>query len=142
MNAESNKINFNIINNITGMRRSKFELTRGEEEVMHHIWNLKEATVSDIIDLMAEPKPKYTTVATFIKLLEKKNFVDHYQMGKSYVYIPAVKRESYAKIVVTNMVKNYFGGSVADFMSLYAENETIPAEELDAIANLVAELKK
>ena len=58
MNAESNKTNFNLINNITGMRRNKFELTRGEEEVMHHIWNLKEATVSDIIDLMAEPKPK------------------------------------------------------------------------------------
>ena len=124
------------------MRRDKFELTRGEEEVMHHIWNLKEATVSDIIANMAEPKPKYTTVATFIKLLKNKNFVDHYQMGKCFVYIPAIKREAYAKVVVSNIIKNYFGGSVADLLSFYAENEAIPAKELDAIANLVAELKK
>ena len=124
------------------MKRDKFELTKGEEEVMRHIWNLKEATVSDIIANMAEPKPKYTTVATFIKLLKNKNFVDHYQMGKSFVYIPIVKREVYAQAVVANIVKNYFGGSVADLLSLYAESETIPAEELNAIANIVAELKK
>ena len=63
------------------MRRKKGELTRGEEEVMHHIWNLKEATVNDIVENMADPKPKYTTVATFIKLLENKGFVDHSLVG-------------------------------------------------------------
>ena len=49
------------------MRRKKIELTKGEEEIMLHIWNLKEATVNDIMTEMPEPKPKYTTIATFIK---------------------------------------------------------------------------
>lgn len=124
------------------MRRKKFELTRGEEEVMHHIWNLKEATVNDIVAQMAEPKPKYTTVATFIKLLENKGFVDHYQMGKSYVYIPLVKKIDYSRIVVSNMVNNYFGGSLSSLVAYYAEREELPAEELDAIINVVNELKK
>lgn len=124
------------------MKRKKYELTKGEEEVMHHIWNLKEATVNDIIAQMAEPKPKYTTVATFIKLLERKDFVDHYQMSKSFVYTPLVKKEAYAKIILANMITDYFDGSLAKMISFCAEHNDIPAEEVEAIAATVNSLKK
>ena len=124
------------------MRRKKGELTRGEEEVMHHIWNLKEATVNDIVENMADPKPKYTTVATFIKLLENKGFVDHYQMGKCYVFIPVVKRTEYAKVVVDSMISNYFEGSISKMLEYYTEREDISAEEIEAMANVVSNLKK
>lgn len=123
------------------MRRSKEELTRGEEEVMRHIWNLKEATVNDIIAQMAEPKPKYTTVATFIKLLENKKYVDHFQVGKSFVYIPAIKREKYAKTVLNGVIDNYFGGSISRLIAYYAENEVVSQEELNAICETIDELK-
>lgn len=123
------------------MRRKKIELTKGEEEIMLHIWNLKEATVNDIMTEMPEPKPKYTTIATFIKLLENKDYVDHYQMGKSYVFIPLVKKETYAKLVVANMLKNYFNGSLSNMVSVLAENDEIPAEELEAIGNVIEGLK-
>lgn len=124
------------------MRRRKFELTRGEEEVMHHIWNLKEATVGDVISQMAEPKPKYTTVATFFKLLERKNFIDHYQMGKSFVYIPIIKKEAYAKIVTENVVGEYFDGSISKLISFYVEHEDIPSEELEKIISTLDGLKR
>ena len=123
------------------MRRSKEELTRGEEEVMRHIWNLKEATVNDIIAQMAEPKPKYTTVATFIKLLENKKYVDHFQVGKSFVYIPAIKREKYAKIVLNGVIDNYFEGSISKLVAYYAENEAVSQEELQTICATIEELK-
>ena len=123
------------------MRRSKEELTRGEEEVMRHIWNLKEATVNDIIAQMAEPKPKYTTVATFIKLLENKKYVDHYQVGKSFVYIPVIEREKYAKVVLNGVVDNYFEGSISKLVAYYAENEAVSQEELQTICATIEELK-
>ena len=123
------------------MRRKKIELTKGEEEIMLHIWNLKEATVNDIMTEMPEPKPKYTTIATFIKLLENKDYVDHYQMGKSYVFIPLVKKEAYAKLVVSSMLKNYFNGSLSNMVSVLAENDEISAEELEAIGNVIEGLK-
>ena len=123
------------------MRRSKEELTRGEEEVMRHIWSLKEATVNDIIAQMAEPKPKYTTVATFIKLLENKKYVDHYQVGKSFVYIPVIKREKYAKIVLNSVIDNYFEGSISKLVAYYAENEAVSQEELQTICATIEELK-
>ena len=123
------------------MRRSKEELTRGEEEVMRHIWSLKEATVNDIIAQMAEPKPKYTTVATFIKLLENKKYVDHFQVGKSFVYIPVIKREKYAKIVLNSVIDNYFESSISKLVAYYAENEVVSQEELQTICETIEELK-
>ena len=38
-------------------------LTKGEEEIMQLLWRLGKGTVNDIIALMPDPKPKYTTVA-------------------------------------------------------------------------------
>ena len=35
------------------------------------------------------PAPKYTTVATFLKILENKGFVNHTPEGKSHRYYPA-----------------------------------------------------
>ena len=46
------------------------ELTRGEEEIMQILWRLGDAVVNDIIARTDEPHPKYTTVATFLKILE------------------------------------------------------------------------
>ena len=51
------------------------ELTRGEEEIMQILWRLGDAVVNDIIARTDEPHPKYTTVATFLKILENKGFV-------------------------------------------------------------------
>ena len=44
-------------------------LTDGEERIMQMLWSLGEGTVNDILAVIPEPKPKYTTVATFIKIL-------------------------------------------------------------------------
>ncbi len=69
------------------------ELTRGEEEIMQILWRLGDAVVNEIIPLTNEPHPKYTTVATFLKILENKGFVRHEAEGKSHRYYPTVTRE-------------------------------------------------
>ena len=48
------------------------KLTRGEEEVMQILWQLGAGSINDLIAAMQEPKPKYTTIATFVKILETK----------------------------------------------------------------------
>ena len=48
-------------------------LTRGEEEIMQILWQLGNGVVNEIIARTEEPHPKYTTVATFLKILENKN---------------------------------------------------------------------
>ena len=61
------------------------ELTKAEEDVMHYLWNFKECLVREIVDAMPEPKPAYNTVSTIVRILEKKEFVGHKEIGRAHV---------------------------------------------------------
>ena len=122
--------------------RNKEGLTRGEEEIMHILWNLGKANISDVIEQMAPPKPKYTTVATFLKILENKGFVKHEQLGRGYLYTPAIEREEHAKTVATNMLHSYFDGSVSNMVSFFSKHENISVQELDEIFDIIENAKK
>lgn len=58
------------------------KLTRGEEEVMQILWQLGAGSINDLIAAMQEPKPKYTTIATFVKILENKGYVGRTERAK------------------------------------------------------------
>ena len=117
------------------------ELTRGEEEIMRIIWQLGDAVVSEIIDRTAEPRPKYTTVATFLKILENKGFLTHKAEGKSHRYYPLVDRERYARGVMSSMLSSYFDGSLAQLVSFFSRHETIPTDEQAEILEIIRNAK-
>ena len=64
------------------------KLTMQEEEVMLYIWELKECFVKDILARFSEPKPPYTTVASIVKNLERKQYVKPTRVGNTYRYTP------------------------------------------------------
>ncbi|WP_304953119.1 BlaI/MecI/CopY family transcriptional regulator [uncultured Alistipes sp.] len=117
-------------------------LTRGEEEVMRILWQLGDAVVNGIIDRMPEPRPKYTTVATFLKILETKGFVAHTAEGKSHRYYPLVDRETYARSVMSSMLTSYFDGSLVQLVSFFSRHEKISAAEQEEILEIVRNAKK
>ena len=51
------------------------KLTIQEEEVMLHIWSMGECFVKDIVAKFPEPKPPYTTVASIVNNLKRKNLL-------------------------------------------------------------------
>lgn len=117
------------------------ELTRGEEEVMQILWQIESGFVNDIIARMKEPKPKYTTVATFIKILENKGFVGHEAVGKSHRYFPLVAKSEYAGNVASSMLSNYFDGSLSQMVSFFSQKENISVCEMDEILEIVEKIK-
>ncbi|MBR2049774.1 MAG: BlaI/MecI/CopY family transcriptional regulator [Rikenellaceae bacterium] len=112
-------------------------LTKGEESVMQILWSLGDGLVYDIIGQMPDPKPKYSTVATFIKMLENKGYVVHREEGRFYRYYPAVDRNIYAKRVLRNVLDNYFESSIAQLVAFYTEEERPTAEELMALVEQI-----
>lgn len=123
-------------------KSNRLQLTKGEEEVMQVLWELEKGTVNDIIARMPDPKPKYTTVATFIKILENKEFVRHEAVGKGFVYYPAVAKEEYARTVVGNLLASYFDGSMSNMVSFFSRQEKISMRELDEIMEIVEKARK
>lgn len=124
------------------MENKNNELTRGEEEVMQILWRIGSGFMNDIIAETDEPKPKYTTVATFIKILENKGFVSHEVCGKSHRYYPVVTREEYARGRMKRMLGSYFGGSLAQMVSFFSQHEEISMEEMNEILEIMERAKK
>lgn len=123
------------------MNKDLQTLTRGEEEVMQIIWQLGEASVAQIIENMEEPKPKYTTVATFIKILENKGFVAHRAVGRGFCYYAVVAKEEYASGMAKSLLASYFNGSLSQMISFFGKKEDISVGEMDEILEIVEQIK-
>jgi BlaI family penicillinase repressor len=83
-------------------------LTPSEEQVMLRLWKLDKATVKDIVELYQPPRPAYNTTSTIIRILERKKFVKHKAVGRGYIYIPRISKESYREFLVRYCLDNYF----------------------------------
>lgn len=124
------------------MDKNITELTRGEEEIMQILWQLGNGVVNEIIARTEEPHPKYTTVATFLKILENKGFVRHEAEGKSHRYYPVISREEYTRGVMSSMLTTYFDGSLAQLVSFFSQHEQISTGEMEEILKIMRQAKK
>lgn len=109
------------------------ELTKAEEQVMHHLWALEKAFVKDIVAQMPDPKPAYNTVSTIVRILADKGFVDHKAFGKTHEYFPLVTKEEYSRFTTGNLVSNYFNGSTKDLVSFFVRERKLDTKDLDEI---------
>ncbi len=107
------------------------ELTKAEEQVMHILWNLEKGIVKDIVEKFSDPKPAYTTVATVLKVLEKKGFVTHESIGNTYVYLPAVTKRAYSGFQFSRLFTTYFNGSFPQMAAHFARANNLSIQDLD-----------
>jgi len=113
------------------------ELTKAEEQVMHHIWNLEKAFLKDIVEQFPEPRPAYTTISTVIRVLVKKEFVGYNTYSKVHEYFPLLSKEDYSKGQMKSFVKKFFNGSATNFASFFTNNEELSITELENIKQMV-----
>ena len=116
-------------------------LTRAEMDVMNVLWDAQRAmTVNEIVEGYAEPRPAYTTVATFLKILEAKGYVEHKrkeETGRTFYYSPMLSREKYTRHVVNDVKDTLFGSSAKSFCSFLIQDEELTDEELREILELI-----
>jgi BlaI family penicillinase repressor len=118
------------------------ELTKAEETIMQLLWQLKEAMVKDIIELMPEPKPAYNTVSTVVRVLEGKKFVDHKPYGNSHVYFPLISEAEYKKFTFDKLMSGYFSNSYKSLVSFIANEKKLDVQQLDELTQLIEDLKR
>ncbi len=116
-------------------------LTKAEMDVMNVLWDAEHAlTVNEIVEGYAEPRPAYTTVATFLKILEAKGYVEHRkkeETGRTFYFSPMLSREKYIAHVVNDVKDTLFGSSAKNFCSFLIQNEELTDEELKEILSLI-----
>lgn len=109
------------------------QLTKAEEQIMQVLWQLKQASVKDVIAELYEPKPAYNTVSTIIRILETKEFVGHTQKGRGYVYHPLVEKSDYSNQSLRKLMDGYFNGSFKSMVSFFVKENKMDVNELESI---------
>jgi predicted transcriptional regulator len=119
------------------------EITKAQEEILKALWQINNGAVSDVLDVLPEPKPAYNTVATVIKVLETKGYVSHKTYGKTNVYYSAISKSEYAQFVLKETIKGLFNGSLNQMMSCFVKNKEVSLQELEELKQLLeSEIEK
>ena len=110
------------------------KLTRQEEEVMMLIWQLGKACyIREVMDIYPEPKPPYTSVASTVKNLQRKGYLQSTAKGVSYLYSVKISKDKYKSRFMQDWVKDDFHDSYRQMVSFFAKEQSISADDLREI---------
>ena len=125
------------------MKEKKKQLTKAETQVMNILWSLPEQQgfIQDIIERYPEPKPAYTTILTFMKILTDKGFVKPERVGKANRFSPLVSKDDYTYSFISDVKDTFFDGSFTSLVSFFAKKEQYTDEELAELKELMTKIE-
>lgn len=116
------------------MRKRETTLSKNEYDIMSILWDFNHSvSAREIYDRIEEPRPAYTTLATEMRTLFEKGFVDYFKRegeGKSHQYVAKVGRAEYVRRTMLDVKKTFFGGSLRSMLSYFIQEEELTEEEL------------
>lgn len=118
------------------------KLTIQEEEAMLYIWELGSCFVKDIVAKYPKPAPPYTTVASIVKNLERKQYIRAVRVGNTYQYTPLIRESEYKRTFMSGFVRNYFENSYKEMVSFFAKDQKISANDLKDIIDMIEKGKE
>ena len=119
------------------------QLSKSEEELMNILWKQKKAFMKDLLAKYPDPKPATTTIATLLKRMTDKGFIDYKNFGRSREYFPLVKKKDYFSKHVNGLIKNFFNDSASQFASFFTQETNLSKTELEDLKKLIdSEIKK
>ena len=113
------------------------KLSKSEEQLMRHLWQLKKAFMKELIDLYDEPKPANTTIATLLKRMYDKGYISYEEHGRNRQYFPLVSKAEYSKGEFQDLLQNFFGNSSRQFASFFTRNTDLTQEELTELRGII-----
>jgi len=117
----------------------KQKLTSKEEMLMNIFWEHGSMFIRDLITYIPEPKPHYNTVATLVKFLEEKGFVEREPMANSFRYKVRISERQYHGDTVSDVVARYYDNSYLRLVSQFVEEDKMDLQELK---QLIAQIEK
>ena len=112
------------------------KLSPAEEQAMRVVWQVGEGNIKSFLEAM-DGTPPYTTLASTIRNLEKKGYLQSKLVGNVYLFKPAITEEEYMKSFMSGVVKNYFANSYKDMVNFFVEQKKLSPKELKEIIDLI-----
>jgi BlaI family transcriptional regulator, penicillinase repressor len=117
-------------------------LTPRELDIMSVLWDLSEATVTEVRDRV-DPDLSYTSISSMIRTLELKGYVSHRRgEGKTHVYFPVIDPETAGESALGRVLDKVYGGSPIRLLAHLMEQRKVSEKELERMRELLKEPKK
>lgn len=123
------------------------ELTARELEVMHVFWErnqsdtVTELTISEVRDALqsAGRDLAYTTVATLVRILVEKEFLNQTNEERPFFYQAIRSFDEVSGSMLGDMIQKVFGGSREKLLVRLMEERKLTKKELKALEDILRE---
>ena len=120
----------------------KQRLTAREEMLMNIFWENGSLFIRDLVSHIPDPKPHYNTVATLVKFLEEKGFVEREPLANSFRYKVKISEREYRGTTVSDVVARYYDNSYLSLVSQFVEEDKMDLQELKDLISQIEKNKK
>lgn len=101
---------------------------------MQVIWSLPQGGfLKDILELLPEPKPHSNTVATLLKILVEKDFVQISNPNRNNLYSAKVTKQDYSGQRMLGLTESFFDGSYTNVVSYLVDRKQLSIEDLELL---------
>ncbi|MBA2649631.1 MAG: BlaI/MecI/CopY family transcriptional regulator [Legionella sp.] len=116
-------------------------LTGVELELMNIIWSLDEVTIKEVVShLPQQRKLAYTTVATVLKVLEQKGFLECQKNSYVHIFVPKITKWNYESACIDHMVANVFDGEPVALVQRLLMAKNLQSDDIQAIEEALKKL--
>ena len=114
--------------------------TEGELAILRVLWSRKEPmTVRDVHEILSRTKDTaYTTVLKMLTIMAEKGLVHRDESARSHSYRPVQGEPAVQASLLKDLTRRAFSGSTLTLVQRALDDEMASAEDLDAIAKLIA----
>lgn len=120
------------------------ELTERELEIMHVFWDVGEATVADVRERLAGTGRDlaYTTVATLVRILNEKGFVEQTTEERPFRFRPVRTFEDVSGSLLGDLVQRVFGGSREQLLVRLMDQKRLTRKERETLKQILREQER
>ncbi|HAT1883587.1 BlaI/MecI/CopY family transcriptional regulator [Legionella pneumophila] len=116
-------------------------LTEVELGLMNIIWSLDKVTIKEVVSHLPKERPlAYTTVATVLKVLEQKGFLECQKNSYAHVFMPMVTKSEYESTCIDHMVANVFDGEPRALVQRLLMARKLQHDDIQAIEEALKKL--
>ena len=108
---------------------------------MSVLWEHRHCSVDDVVGFLPEPKPAYNTVLTFLRILEKKEFISYEESGRKHIYYPLVEKGEYARWTLTELKERLFDGSARSMVNTFIRESGLTDSDVRELISMLNELE-
>lgn len=117
---------------------SSSQITEAEWVVMRVFWQKGSATVSDVVDSLAnESDWKPRTIQSLIRRLHQKGILSSEKHGREFHYFPTITAKEGEHAASQSFLGRFFGGQLAPFLATFVERENLSPQEITELKQIL-----